>query len=109
MRLIDNKNLRGQDKRKLINSTRNKGYASVESERIRNEYLQKRGKIAKGPRGMFLEALEQEGVTVEQAIESTIEQMKVLLKRDLIKWMREELVKGRLSNKTMEKIRSKLW
>ena len=61
-----------------------------------------------GPRGKFLEAIEQEDVTIEQAMEDTIEQMKVLLERDLINWMREELVKGRLSDKTMEKIKNYL-
>ena len=108
MRLIDNKKLRSQDKRKLLKETRDKGYSSVESERIRNEYLQKRGKKAKGPRGIFLEAIEKEDMTVEQAIKNTLEQMNGLLKKHLIYWMNEELNKDNLSEQAKKKIQDYL-
>ena len=111
MKLIsfyNNRHLKGEDKTRLYNQNQKLVYDAIDSQMKRREYLKQRGEPNKGPRGMFLEAIEKEDVTVEQAIENTLEQMNGLIEKYLINWMREELVKGNLSEKTMKKIKEYL-
>ena len=104
----NNKYLKGQEKTRLYKQNQEMIFDSINTQKERREYLKQKGGPSKGPRGMFLEALEQEGVTVEQAMENTLEQMKGLLEKYLINWMREELVKGNLSEQTMKKVKKYL-
>ena len=111
MKLIsfyNNRHLKGEDKTRLYNQNQKLVYDAIDSQMKRREYLKQRGEPNKGPRVMFLEAIEKEDVTVEQAIENTLEQMNGLIEKYLINWMREELVKGNLSEKTMKKIKEYL-